>query len=240
MTLLAIDTSTAATVVAVARDDGTLLASRRHDPAAPADGGRRRPQPQHTTQGLALAAEALAEAQTTWQQLTRIGVGVGPGSFTGLRSGLSAGAALAARLGVPAVALRGPALLAQGAGRERELLTVIDGRRGELFVERFAAGAIAPDVLSGGAPQLIALAGAGAIDRLAGVLAIGDGAVLASEALRAAGAEVPPAGDPRHRIDAAALAALTAAAPGVEPGQLRPAYGREPDAVPTAERKARR
>lgn len=239
MTLLAIDTSTAATVVAVASDDGTLLASRRHDPVADGD-GRRRPQPQHTTLGLPLAAEALAEAHTSWQELTRIGVGVGPGSFTGLRSGLSAGAALAARLGVEAVALRGPALLAQGAGRERDLLAVIDGRRGELFIERFAVGALAPSVLSGGAPQLIPLAEAGAIDRLDGVLAVGDGAVLAAEALRAAGAEVPPAGDPRHRIDAAALAALTAAGAGVDPAQLRPAYGREPDAVPTAEREAKR
>lgn len=232
MKLLAIDTSSPSTVLVVA-DGERVLAERRHDPV-----GKERPQ--HTTLGLPLAAEALAEACLTWQDLERIGVGSGPGSFTGLRAGLSAATALALRLDLPVVGLRATALLAAGdrsPGVERPVLAVIDGRRRELFVERFET---ADAVLAGGASQVLAVDAAADFAGARGALAIGDGAVLAADALRSAGAEVPEIDDPRHRISPAALALLTAHGTPVSAVDLRPAYGREPDAVPTAEREAKR
>ena len=50
-----------------------------------------------------LLEELLAEAGATWRDLARIGVGVGPGNFTGVRISVSAARGLALGLGIPAV-----------------------------------------------------------------------------------------------------------------------------------------
>jgi tRNA threonylcarbamoyladenosine biosynthesis protein TsaB len=96
--ILALDTATPATVVGVAAPDGTLLAAHRHDPGA----GEK---PGHTTQLLPLAHAALTEAGASWSDLTRIGAGVGPGTFTGIRIGVATARALAQGLDVETVAL---------------------------------------------------------------------------------------------------------------------------------------
>lgn len=231
MKLLAIDTSSASTIVVAA--DGDRLAQHRHDPG---DGGR----PQHTSLGLVLAAEALTDLGLAWDDLERIGVGVGPGSFTGLRSGLSAAAGLARRLGIPLVPVTAHAILDHGArtapGAGTQVLSVVDGRRRELFVARRDAAERDPSDASG-----ITVVGREALDGLGDLhdwLAVGDGALLEAGRLASLGADVPPLGDPRHGLAATSLAALTAA--GVPHGAdaVRPAYGRRPDAIPTAEREA--
>ncbi|OWU83321.1 peptidase M22 [Oceanicola sp. 22II-s10i] len=50
-----------------------------------------------------LIEEVLAEAGIGWRDLTRIGVGVGPGNFTGIRISVASARGLALSLGVPAV-----------------------------------------------------------------------------------------------------------------------------------------
>lgn len=229
--LLAIDTSSASTIVVAA--DGERVAERRHEPG---EDGR----PQHTALGLVLAAEVLADLRLAWTDLERIGVGVGPGSFTGLRSGLSAAAGLARRLDVPLVPVTAPAILDHGArsapGNVVQVLSVVDGRRRELFVARAHAAGADP-----GEASEIAVARRDALDELGdlhGWLAVGDGALLEAAKLTALGADVPPAGDPRHVLSAAALAALTAGGAPHTADAVRPAYGRRPDAIPTAEREA--
>lgn len=231
MTLLAIDTSSASTIVVAATAD--RIAARRHDPG---DDGR----PQHTSLGLVLAAEVLADLGLAWADLDRIGVGVGPGSFTGLRSGLSAAAGLARRLDVPLVPVTAHAILDHGArsapGSTTQVLAVVDGRRRELFV----AQATGPGEDPGDASS-IHVVGRDALDDLGdlhGWLAVGDGALLEESKLSARGADVPPAGDPRHLLSAEALAALTARGVAHPADAVRPAYGRRPDAIPTAEREA--
>ncbi len=240
MKLLAIDTSTAATIVVAA--DGNRVVVKRHDPQ-----GKERPS--HTTAALPLASEALTTLGLAWTDLDRVGVGVGPGSFTGLRSGLSAAAGLARRLDLPLVGVTATALLATGArdttkvdaaspealrpGRPAErILAVVDGRRQELFMERFA-GAV------GGGIAVVRRDDLASLGSLAGWLAVGDGAQLERDALLALGAEVPSVDDARHQLSGAALAELTAAGEGQAADHVRPAYGREPDAIPTAQRPAK-
>lgn len=63
-----------------------------------------------------LLEEVLAEGGATWAELTRIGVGVGPGNFTGIRIAVAAARGLALGLEIPAVGVSTlDAIRAEGA-----------------------------------------------------------------------------------------------------------------------------
>ncbi len=160
--VLAFDTATGATV-ACAAGPGGALAERRDDPQAGA-------RPRHVQRLLELCEDALADVGAGWDDVTRIGAGVGPGTFTGLRIGIATARALATARGVEVVPVSTLDALALGAQPAADVLAVIDARRGEVFAAPFRAGtrAAAPVAV---APE--ALAGLGA----AGALAVGDGAV---------------------------------------------------------------
>src|SRR3954463_1705865 len=120
--VLAFDTATADTVVGLTGAGEPV--ELRHEPAA----GER---PGHAEQLLPLCRAALEQAGVDWPQVDRIGVGVGPGTFTGLRIGVATGRALAQSAGgeVTAVStLRALAVNLDGC------FPVIDARRGEVFV----------------------------------------------------------------------------------------------------------
>jgi len=207
--LLAFDTATPSTVVAVATDHGSLVCERRHDPMA----GER---PGHTTELLPLAEAALAEAGCDWSAVGRLGVGVGPGGFTGLRVGLATGRALAGALGVDTVPLLSLDALATSRG-DTPLVSIIDARRGEVFFRRYEEALSEPAVI-----EPAALRGTGET-------AVGDGAVRYRDVLADAGFLVPDDDDPRHLVPGLGLARLTATQ---APGPLLPVYLREPDAQP--------
>jgi tRNA threonylcarbamoyladenosine biosynthesis protein TsaB len=142
MIVLGFDTATPATAVGLRLADGSTL--RAYD--QPAAGAR----PGHTTQSLTLASELLAQAGIGWGALERIAVGVGPGTFTGLRVGIATARGLAQSLGIEVVGVSSLRVLAEAALREsdsqtRGVLAAIDARRGEAFVAAYdAQGELAP------------------------------------------------------------------------------------------------
>lgn len=117
---------------------------------------------------------------------TAILVGVGPGSFTGLRIGLAAAHGLAIGWDVPLHGFNSLALIAAGAPGDGPVAVAVSGGHGELFVQRFrrfpiraegpvmnlppaeaAAAVDAPLVVGSGAAALVAARESGeAIDLL--------------------------------------------------------------------------
>lgn len=79
----------------------------------------------------------LDRISKTYQDLTRIAVTTGPGSFTGLRIGISAARGLGLSLGLPVIGV--PNLLALSFGQgDAPLDVVLDARRDEYFVQHFS------------------------------------------------------------------------------------------------------
>jgi tRNA threonylcarbamoyl adenosine modification protein YeaZ len=56
---------------------------------------------------MPLLEECLSDAGFGWSDLTAIGVGIGPGNFTGIRIAVSAARGLALALDIPAVGVDG-------------------------------------------------------------------------------------------------------------------------------------
>jgi len=212
MTLLAFDAATPDTAVGL--DDGTIYEALE----PPAASGR----PLHAQRLLSMAAELLAAAGRSWSDVDRIAVGIGPGSFTGLRIALATARGVAAARGLPLVGVSTLRALAEPAG-DRPVLAVIDARRGEAFVALYRSSEelVAPCVCT--PEQLAALAAR----RAAGAQAVGDGALRFRELLEGAGVEVAPAASALHRVSAAAICRLVRGGSATE---AVPAYLRAPDA----------
>lgn len=227
--VIAFDTATPATVAGLRLASGETLA-RRDDPQPDA-------RPNHAARLLAICDELLAEAGLRWVDVGRIGVGVGPGTFTGLRIGVATARALAQSTGAELVAVSTLHALAAGAleaapSADRRtarsaVLAVIDARRGEAFAAGWdasgaqltAPAAVAPDDLG-------SLAAAGQ----ARWLAVGDGAVKFRAQLESAGVSVEPDDSALHLVGAEALCALSIDAIAAGLDQLVPDYVRRPDA----------
>lgn len=89
----------------------------------------------HAEQTLPLIEQVLAEAGWTRSSLERVAVGIGPGSFTGLRVGLALAQGIALGLGIPVVGVGSLLVMAGAVPAERAGLRIplLDARRNELF-----------------------------------------------------------------------------------------------------------
>jgi tRNA threonylcarbamoyladenosine biosynthesis protein TsaB len=212
--ILGIDTATAGTAVAVWAPEGPEV-ERRDDPPADA-------RPAHAQRLLPLVEEVLAAAGVTWDAITRIAVGVGPGGFTGLRLGIASARALAQARECELVGVSSLAALAKQGDRPLYVVVaVIDARRGEVFAAAypgFGPVALAPEALAARIGP--------------GWRAVGDGAVRFREELERAGAEIPADDSPLHRVSALQVCRLGATAEPADRDTLLPDYRREPDAKP--------
>ena len=214
------DTATEDVAVAATRD-GEVLEERRI--VAP-----RGERPLHAT-ALLVELEAVVDKLGGWQHVDVIGVGIGPGSFTGLRVGLATARGLAQALAKPAVPVGTLTALAGGIGERPEAvgrtrLAALDARRGQTFAALHGPGGeqLWPPLVAD--PHELGR-------RVAALpeppLAAGSGTLRFRRELQFAGAEVLPDGDAAHRISARQICVLTAAG---SPAPLEPVYLRTPDA----------
>jgi tRNA threonylcarbamoyladenosine biosynthesis protein TsaB len=221
MIVVGLDTATTATVAGVLAEDGRVHEVRDD----PQPGAR----PAHAGRLLAAAEEALAAAGVGWDQVARLAVGIGPGSFTGLRIGIATARALAQARRIPVTGVSTLEALARGAPAGRApIVAVLDARRGEAFAAAWQDGALvlAPAALP---PEALAER----VAALPGIpLAVGDGAVRFRGPLEAAGAHVPPDEDGTHRLRAEHVCRLGVEGKPTDRDALLPDYLREPDAVP--------
>jgi tRNA threonylcarbamoyladenosine biosynthesis protein TsaB len=194
----------------------------------------------HAERLFPMIAEVMDGAGLAFAAIDRIAVTLGPGTFTGVRVGISAARALALALGKPVVGITSLAAMAFGAeesriepGTEevlgkrlgsRQLIVAVDARRGSLYVQSFVAGG--RDVSE--ALLLTPEEAARGIGRQ-GALIVGSGASAVAAAVRERGGEAQaylPGLQPHARTLAEIASGLAPIAP------VKPLYLRAPDAKP--------
>jgi tRNA threonylcarbamoyladenosine biosynthesis protein TsaB len=232
--ILAFDTATRATSVALSTQGEAVLEARDDPPS----GGR----PGHASRLLPLIAEVLDRSGLGYADLDRIAVGVGPGTFTGLRIGVATARGLAQAAGLPLVGvstLRSLAVHAGSAaqaGGQDAVAAILDARRKEVFAAVWRTGgetvlpprALAPEILAGVLREMQLT-----------LLAVGDGTVEFREVLERSGALIPEDDSELHRVTATThLRIAEHRAPAANPDQVQPEYLRPPDATEPSPRPA--
>ncbi len=213
MLVLGLDTALQRCSVAIIRGDEVLA-----DESVGMERG-------HAERLAPMAAAALAKAGVSISDLSRVGVVVGPGGFTGVRVALSFARGLGVGTGIPIVGVTSLAALAAPDWEEGLVAPVIDARRGQVYAALYGQGGeiIMSPFVSEPKEVLQKLE-----DKAAGrkVRVLGSGAGLVV---------VGPAGwsvsEESQQIDARIVARLAANAPSPD-GPPPPLYLRAPDAKP--------
>ncbi|NEU12052.1 tRNA (adenosine(37)-N6)-threonylcarbamoyltransferase complex dimerization subunit type 1 TsaB [Methylobacterium sp. BTF04] len=216
MRILAIDTALDACSVCIATDASddllaqeSMILGRGHAEAL-----------------LPMVERVVSRVEGGFEALDRVAVTVGPGSYTGLRVGLSAARAIGLAAEIPVVgvttlsALLAPLLATNGIGL---IVAAIDARHGAVYLQAMsmADGIVVP-------PSLVKIEDAVAM--LDGIVTlVGSGAPALAAAATARGIDVQVAGT--GAADIAWIASLGMLA---DPEQAlpRPLYLRGPDAQP--------
>lgn len=197
--VLGFDTSAASCAAALVRGT-SVLAARSEDMAKG-----------QTERLIPLLEELMAEAGLGWRDLDAIGVGTGPGNFTGVRIAVAGARGLALGLDIPAIGVSTFEALAHDT--PRPVAVVLDARREEAYVQRFTAE-------TDETPQILPVTALAAA--LQGTPVIG---------LAPPGA---PAVAPRHPL-AEAIALVAAGKLQTEQPRPAPLYLRGADAAPPSD-----
>ncbi len=205
MRLLAIDTCLDASQAALIDDDEVVFAC-----SEPMHRG-------HQERLAPMLAEAMAAAGVGFDGIDRIGVTVGPGSFTGLRVGLAFAKGLAIARGLPCVGVGVLEALAASAGATGRVLAAIDAKREQLYLQAFDDGRAT------GPPRAERIADFALPQPSRGLTIVGSGAPVLAQA--APDARILPLAAP----DPVAIARLAARAPETD-APPSPIYLRAPDA----------
>jgi tRNA threonylcarbamoyl adenosine modification protein YeaZ len=196
--LLAFDTSTAACTAALFDGSGTCIAS------ADEVIGRG-----HAERLVPMIAELL-----NGRSADHIMVGVGPGSFTGIRVAIAAAHGLAIGWGSKLSGMSSLALLAAGAADAGDVAAAVVGGHGELFVQQFDSATLTPR------SEVRNAVAARAAELIDAPLVVGSGA---GQLVAARGW-----GEAREHLPSAAKALLVPASLRSLPP--KPVYARAPDA----------
>lgn len=127
MKILGIETATSICSVAIVGKDGFTI--ERHINS----------KRMHSEKIIFLIDECIEESKSDWHSINGIAVSIGPGSFTGLRIGLSVGKGLAYASGIPLVgiptlfALASQLIIKLKCSSECLILPMIDARRDEVY-----------------------------------------------------------------------------------------------------------
>ena len=227
LNILALDTTTRGGSIAVARG-GTLLAARAGDPSR--------------THGERLPVElmrAVDEAGLTAGDLDLLAVAAGPGSFTGLRVGVSAIQGLAVARGLKVVAVSTLDALARAAADvrrpERLIATWMDGQRGEVFGALYHADGTTLESPVAGSP--VAVLRGWRLPAEAAVIFIGDGAVRYHDAITSQLGDRAQVIEPPLLAPTIARVAFEHPERAVAPHEIVPVYVRRPDAELARDRR---
>ncbi|NJM34881.1 MAG: tRNA (adenosine(37)-N6)-threonylcarbamoyltransferase complex dimerization subunit type 1 TsaB [Rhodomicrobium sp.] len=225
MKILGIDTCMAACSVAVLTDAA----------GAPIQRFERMAQG-HAETLFPMIETVMAEARCSFSDLSRIAVTRGPGSFTGVRAGLAAARGLAITAGLPIIGLTSLEVMARAClrllppeVRADGFAVMHDARRGDLYVQLFAA-----DASPAGEAELIRAEHVHIWLPLGIRTIVGSGAELAANILQHQGQMVSPL-LPGLLPEAGDLVRL-AAGKSLDAKPPSPLYLRAPDAKPQTDR----
>lgn len=192
MRLLAIDTST--TSCSVALLDGRRLVAEETF----TDGKT------HSRHLMSMIDNILCRCSQDSERLDGIAVTRGPGTFTGLRIGLSTVKGLAEAAELPVVGINSLAALAYPLRlMERPVVAMIDARRGEIYHAQFSA-----EVETSKHPVAVSVPDAAADSIPEGAVLVGSGALLYRSVFENQCSNVRYADDTAHIIRAASVGML--------------------------------
>ena len=128
--VLVVDTATRRAVVAVVRDDHVLAAAFHEQPTM------------HGEQLFSMMDEVLAMSELGMSSIDLLAVGMGPGSFTGVRVGMAASKGLAFAQRIPMTGVLSLAAMAHAARRVVGMcpvVSLVDAKKNEVFVACFGS-----------------------------------------------------------------------------------------------------
>ena len=169
----------------------------------------------------------LAEAGVDWSRISAIGVGIGPGNFTGIRIAVSAARGAALGLGVPAIGVSMFEVTALGAPAGPCLVT-LPAPRDRAYAQLFRDG-------SADGPAVLIEPGSPQVDLPDGTLIIGHRAAEISRALHRSATPTTPADLSNPALPIARIARHRLAQGGPPPARPAALYVRSADAAPPAD-----